>query len=366
MDAWDSCFFLLFSLDIFDHTFQRKGNSTVKGVVEVFDAMLCFDAWLKQDTFWNNANCVQAMKSAHASIEALLRLCSKSIPAMKDNCWKFPKFHELLHIVDDIERFGAPRNFNAERPEALSINAAKRPGRRAQKRHEGALYELQSAQRVAESIIIDMVHTRIWGSTTAPDDSADEVSDVDSEILQSAGQATLATVTCSTSTTLLSLRKYKIMWHTRTNITMMKLPMPLLHFLMDQFGSPVNLATEYVRDVYTFRCHHAYQSGCAINDWMNVKFDNGCICPCRLAAVVVLDNNPNNPERFRLVVQAAIKRSHEDSVLFTEWSWLPLYQSTSPNTIHAPCFVISIKDDGSKILVTRPYDEWPAQFTHLH
>ena len=119
--------------DIFNHTFQRTGITTIKGVVEVFEALLCFDAWLMQETFWNNSNRVEATTSARASIEALLKLCKQKIPLLvkldkqkvptvNANCWKFPKFHELLHVVDDIERFGAPRNFNAERPESLLIN----------------------------------------------------------------------------------------------------------------------------------------------------------------------------------------------------------------------------------------------------
>jgi hypothetical protein len=44
----------------FDHTFQLKGNATVKGVVEEFEAMLCFDAWLKQDTFWDHSRRARA------------------------------------------------------------------------------------------------------------------------------------------------------------------------------------------------------------------------------------------------------------------------------------------------------------------
>ena len=74
------------------------------------------------------------------SIEALLKLCKQNIPALKENCWKFPKFHELLHVVDDIERFGAPRNFNAEQPESQLIYSAKHPDRRAQKKHAGCVY----------------------------------------------------------------------------------------------------------------------------------------------------------------------------------------------------------------------------------
>jgi hypothetical protein len=42
------------------------------------------------------------------------------------------KVYELLHIVDDMTRFGATTNFCAQRPESLLIPVAKQPGRRAQ------------------------------------------------------------------------------------------------------------------------------------------------------------------------------------------------------------------------------------------
>ena len=358
--------------DILDDTFARRSIATVKNIVEVFEALLCFDAWLMQDTFWDRSNSTNAIQSARSSIEALLKMCKNNIPAMKENCWKFPKFHELLHIVDDIERFGAPRNFNAERPESLLIYAAKRPGRRAQKRHAGIAYELQSAQRLADSHIINMVHTRIWSDNDDLDDSSDsdEANDdadtnddddtTESTILQTSGHATFATVTCVSCSSAPQL-----VWHSCTDLQRMRLPTALLKFLTEHFGLNVCIATEYVRHLYTFRCHPAYQSGGAVYDWMNVQFNDNSICPCRLAAVVVLDDNPNNSERFALVVQAAIKRSHIDSVLFTEWSWSSTYITISPNAIDSPCFVISIKDDDSKVLVTKPYDEWPAQFTTL-
>jgi hypothetical protein len=44
------------------------------------------------------------------------------------NAWKFPKFHELLHILDDMPRIGSPVNFCALRPaESLLISAANIP-----------------------------------------------------------------------------------------------------------------------------------------------------------------------------------------------------------------------------------------------
>ena len=56
-------------------------------------------------------------------------------------------------------------NFSAQRPELLLIFAAKQPGRRAQKCHEGSKFELQSAQRLLYSLMIDSMYTCIWDPT---------------------------------------------------------------------------------------------------------------------------------------------------------------------------------------------------------
>ena len=74
-----------------------------------------------------------------------MEMCKKHIPLTGSKASsKFPKFDELLRILHDMERFGAPVNFNAQRPESLLICAgAKQPGRRAQKRHDSSKFELQ-------------------------------------------------------------------------------------------------------------------------------------------------------------------------------------------------------------------------------
>ena len=59
-------------------------------------------------------------------------------------CVEISKFLELLHIVDNIERFGTPMNYYcAQRPESLLIPVAKKPGRRSQERQQGVAYKLQ-------------------------------------------------------------------------------------------------------------------------------------------------------------------------------------------------------------------------------
>ena len=67
------------------------------------------------------------------AIQTLMSMCVNDIPLSTSKLWKFPKFHELLHILDNMER---------QRPESLLIPVAKKPGRRAQKRHNGSAYEL--------------------------------------------------------------------------------------------------------------------------------------------------------------------------------------------------------------------------------
>ena len=45
-------------------------------------------------------------------------------------------------------------------------------------------------------------------------------------------------------------------------------------------------------------------------------------------------------------------------------NWSAEYITVSPNTIEAPCFVISIRDDNSRVLETLARDKWADQFTN--
>ncbi len=74
-------------MDILDHTFERKSTTTVKDVVELFEAL---DAWLMLGTFWDSSNSAQAMQSARLSIESLLKLCKKH-PCCEGKLLKIPE-----------------------------------------------------------------------------------------------------------------------------------------------------------------------------------------------------------------------------------------------------------------------------------
>ena len=248
----------------------------------------------------------------------------------------------------------------------LLIPAAKHPGRRAQKRIEGSAYELQAAQRLVYSFMIDTIHTRIWDNPQYDSDAPDrnDVVDINGDkIFQSTGQATFG---CVCRVKLGPQYHYEIHWDTRTHKDLLTLPLGLIEFLFNSFKrlQTITFCTEYKRDVHTFRCHPCYQSDGPIYDWMIIDFGKLGKFPCRLALVVVVDSPQDPEEKYQLVVQSTTEeiKQHE-STLLREWKWSPTYHLVSCNTIVDPCFVISISHNSSKVLETKPYTEWASKFT---
>ena len=80
-------------------------------------------------------------------------------PRIKGQGWCIPKYHEQLHIPDDIERNGAPHNTNTGPTEHHHIAFIKNPARRTQNRQNKL--DQQIAERYKESVIIDTAYTAI-------------------------------------------------------------------------------------------------------------------------------------------------------------------------------------------------------------
>jgi hypothetical protein len=58
----------------------KTGGANLNDILHVFEAMICFDAWLNQSTFWSHANAPAAMACAKHSIQILMKLCKRHIP----------------------------------------------------------------------------------------------------------------------------------------------------------------------------------------------------------------------------------------------------------------------------------------------
>ena len=344
---------------------RKNSDGTVREIVlseviEVFEAMLCFDQWLNQSTYWPEKHHEESKLSVQESIQTLMQLCVDNIPLGEKKTWKFPKFHELLHVIDNMERFGAPINYCAQRPEALLRPVAKDTGRRSQRRHEGVSYELQAAQRLSYNVMINTVYAEIFKEEEVNDSFkiGKEGKMANGSESCSTGNATFATLTCDFNT------GYTLCWHTQTSVSKMRIPDPVLQMLLCTFGSKVRFCTEIVYKGNTYRCHPSFQSGGPIYDWMNAKFCDPLtkltsICPCRLTAVVITEEI----QPYRLLVHRGKERTGVRSVLLTEWFMNDDYDVINPEEIEGPCFVIIIKEDQSKILQTRPRSEWACEFT---
>ncbi len=122
--------------------------------------------------------------------------------------------------------------------------------------------------------------------------------------------------------------------------------------------NPVRFCSEFRIGNNIFRCHPSFQSDGDMYDWMRADFQ-GTVYPCRLAAVIVsTDDDVNANDRLKLVVQRTTCATGINSVLFTEWLWSNEYHVIVPSDVESPCFVVSIKEDTSKILETLPIEEW--------
>ena len=191
-----------------------------------------------------------------------------------------------------MERFGSPIGYCAERPELLLISVAMQPGHHAQNRQDGPMYELQSAQQLAYSIMIDTYYTRIWDPPDAFENKCKAnkaMKGRNSPVCESMGKATFGTVSYDDS------HRLHVCWNTTTNLRLMHMPNALQHFLCKTFGQPVQFCTEYVCNEHAYHCHPCCQSGGPMYDWMNVKFVNNRqrtthVYPSQLAAVVINDN----------------------------------------------------------------------------
>ena len=140
---------------------KNSETANVRDVVEVMEAFLCFHAWLKLDKMWPIDEAEWYMDAAQTSIRELMRMFINRLPREKGEGWNLLKTHLLLHFVDEIAKFGVPKNFDTERPEHNHLHNVKHPGRRAQKSHES--FERSVAQRVADTFIINAIDKEING-----------------------------------------------------------------------------------------------------------------------------------------------------------------------------------------------------------
>jgi len=110
----------------FDTNLQRKNQC--QDMQEMFQILLCYWAWLKSEVFWKKGSPTSKQRYK-ASICLMLNKLYDLWPRSKGQGWDKPKFHEQLHIPDDIERNGSPNSTSTQLTEHNHIEVIKNPAK---------------------------------------------------------------------------------------------------------------------------------------------------------------------------------------------------------------------------------------------
>jgi hypothetical protein len=91
------------------YNYKQTPQITYVEFVQVLESLLSFHAWYKSQIpiQWKH----DSKSIIKHSIITMLEMLKKVLPRATRNRWKLQKFHEHLHIPDNIEMFGLPKNF---------------------------------------------------------------------------------------------------------------------------------------------------------------------------------------------------------------------------------------------------------------
>jgi hypothetical protein len=110
----------------------RKCSAT--DFTELAEALLCFHAWYKMGVLKVREDGKINTSVIRTSVARMLGMVRWYCPRKKGKGWKLQKFHDILHLAMDIERFGHPSNFDAGPMESGLKYWAKLPALTAQMR----------------------------------------------------------------------------------------------------------------------------------------------------------------------------------------------------------------------------------------
>ena len=133
--------------------FSRIEDDVTRDITYTLEMLLCYWAWLKQDTYWKmkQTTDLEVVKNA---VSTLLDELVSCVPRMKGNGWKIPKVHEQLHVPAYIQMFGAHRNLHTGPTEHNHIELSKKTARRTQMRAKD--FDWQVSNRLVDKFVVDI------------------------------------------------------------------------------------------------------------------------------------------------------------------------------------------------------------------
>jgi hypothetical protein len=226
-------------------------------------------------------------------------------------------------------------------PWVTALGCGQASWKTAQKRHEGSDYELQSAQRLMYSVIIDTVCTRIWDTEDRGNSSAEDSNDnlVNTNAIYQGTKKSLTDVFVESNQASNSSAVWNWVGYQNTQWFLETFTPELVKFLCDSFKEheTIHFCTEYRCDVHKFRCHPSIQSDGGIHDWMNIDFGrNMAIFLVGWLLLLLWTHLPNLTRSANFLCNPPQKIHKHESTLLREWEWSPDYLLVSGNTVVGP------------------------------
>ena len=129
------------------------GSDNMSDWVATLEGLLLLDTFILQDEML-----VSDVLILRDYMPRFLDLLRHTINRKEGNGMKTLKFHLMLHLWEDILKFGVPGNTDTEAGESNHKEIAKKTASRTQKRSK--LLDWQTAHRYIENLTINMLHSR--------------------------------------------------------------------------------------------------------------------------------------------------------------------------------------------------------------
>jgi hypothetical protein len=252
------------------------GTGTWEKMVYVFQQILCYWTWLKQDTYWmvnDHVACQDALRSIKIMMDQL-----QSLWPRKDGLeWNLTKIHEQFHVPMDIHRNGNHKNVHTGPHEHnhIPIKHAAMKTQMCKKK-----LDFQTGERVVERLVIQRAYDFVKEGRWEPPKRLKQLSTV-----TNASKATYC-FNMDGVNVVADLR-WKREKHIGLEPLLQEHIMRLLitnvyaaHASLYDAGDPqkaleIPFFTEYERNSFVYRAHPNYRGEGAYYDWANVQWEVG-------------------------------------------------------------------------------------------
>ena len=384
----------------FPKSCRKHGDKTLKNYMSLFKEVI---EWKDKIAIGKKTMSKNINRSEETGIQLEDLICLEETDVYVNNCL-FPKFHYLLHVLDQVETYGSAQNFDGGSCESNHKYLTKAPGMRTQGRMN--TFDYQTAFNLSAKIVIDRACRKLkitasfgvsMNFNSTCDDETSAFSEWDHETSHEGNEFQDVCTTkegvginkCSSHFSLISVDGVaKIKW--KTGLVKPKSRYPKIATDWVERNIIVNGWEDSTITGFTcldfngniVRAHPSYRSGTAWFDYVNVKWtddDGWNICPAKVCMFLDIANHPDYVDgKYALVHSTAVfgkkyqpsKQARKvwkergESPIFQFWDMEPTCQLAHIDTLSDVAFVypdFSDEDMTEKtglVIEVKPIDEW--------